>query len=100
MNILRELCDESIYHMKTKTSAISRLCPTRQTGIATHVQFNASPGPKLAQVRHTRAIHLSKAPFSRFTGEDSLFLGGLGEGSVVGLGERANLTLLAVLFRT
>jgi hypothetical protein len=34
------------------------------------------------------------------TGEDSLFLGGLGEGSIVGLGERANLTLLAVLFIT
>lgn len=33
-------------------------------------------------------------------GESSLFLSGLGNGLVVGLGERADLTLLAVLFKT
>jgi hypothetical protein len=84
--------------VKTKTSAILKLCPTRQAGIATHVHFNSSPDLKVAQVRHTRVLHLPKLDSLNRMGECSLFLSGLGEGLVIGLGERADLTLLAVLF--
>lgn len=84
--------------MKTKTSAISKLCPTRQAGIATHVHFNASPGPKTrSNPSHSGPAYL-QARFSQVIGEEGLFLSSLGEGLVVGLGKGLDITLLAVLF--
>jgi hypothetical protein len=55
--------------VKTKTSAISKLCPTRQAGIATHVHFNAFPGPKSrSSPSHSGPAYL-QARFSQVMGE-------------------------------
>lgn len=87
-----------MHRLKTKVGAILKLCPGRQAGIATHVHFNASPDLEVAQVRYTRMLPIPQTRLSQDEGESSLFLGGLSERLVVGLGERADLTLLAVLF--